>query len=233
MHLDVFAAGDWAAQVADRFEAFLADHPRARMSLPTGSTPKPFYAELVARHTDLSEVQLFLLDEFGGIADDHPARCEGMLRRDLIGRLDRPPRVHLFDIDADDVASAAAGHEAKIAAMGGLDLAVLGLGSNGHVALNEPGSGPDSRTRVVQLAPETIASASRYGDADQQPTWGVTLGMETILAAGEAWLLVTGEAKAEILDRVIHGPVSADVPASLLALSPRATIYADEEAARR
>jgi glucosamine-6-phosphate deaminase len=230
VRIEIFRAGDWAARVADRFEAFLGAQPKARVSLPTGTTPVPFYDELARRKTDLSGVDLFLLDEFGGIAPDHPARCEGMLRRDLLDRLDLPPRLHLFDVGAGALEAEAARYEAAIAGGGGLDLVVLGLGANGHVGLNEPGSAPDSPTRVVGLAPETMAAAERYGEATQTPTWGVTLGMRTILAAGAVWLIVTGAAKAEILRRTIEGPPSPEIPASLLSRNPNTIIYADDAA---
>jgi glucosamine-6-phosphate deaminase len=233
VRIEIFRPEDWAAKVADRFEAFLAAHPRPRISLPTGTTPVPFYVELVRRRIDMSDVDLFLLDEFGGIPPDHPARCEAMLRRDLLDRLDLPPKLFAFDVAADDVGAEAIDFEETIAAGGGLHLVVLGLGGNGHVGLNEPGSTADSPTRVVDLAPGTIAATERYGDAVRSPEWGVTLGMRTILSARAIWLIVTGSRKAEILRRTIESTPDPEIPASLLSLNPRTTIYADDAAAPR
>jgi glucosamine-6-phosphate deaminase len=233
VRVEVSRADDWGRAVADRFEQFLAAHPRPRVSLPTGRTPQPLYDELARRQPDMSGVQLFLLDEFGGIPPDHPARCEGMLRRDLLDRLERPPVLHVLDIDAADVAAEAAAYERRIEEGGGLDLVVLGLGVNGHVGLNEPGSSADSPARVVQLAPETVDAAAGYGEGAPPPAWGVTLGMRTFLHAGEVWLIVTGAAKAEVLSRVVDGPPSPEVPATLLALNRRTTVFADDAAAPR
>lgn len=231
MRIEIFRAADWAGRVADRVEHFLGAHDGPRMSVPTGRTPRPLYDELAGRRVAMSGVDLYLLDEFGDIPPDHPARCERMLRHDLIDRLEQPPSLHLLDVTADDVEAEARAYEARITAAGGLDLVVLGLGMNGHVALNEPGSSADSPARVVRLTPATIDSASDYGDAEPTPTWGVTLGMRTILAAGEIWLIVTGAAKAEILRRVIAGPASPAIPATQLLDHPRTVIYADDAAA--
>jgi glucosamine-6-phosphate deaminase len=214
--VEVHPPDGWAAAVADRFEQFLGSHDRPRITLPTGNTPKPFYAELARRQTDMSHVTLFLLDDFGGIAPEHPARCEPMLRRDLLDQLDHPPAFHGFAIDAVDLEAEADRHEAAVRA-GGLDLAVLGLGMNGHIALNEPGSAADSLTRVVQLEPSSREAAAEYGGGDwPAPTWGITMGVGTLSTSREIWLLVSGGEKREILHRVLHGPVTPDVPASLL-----------------
>jgi glucosamine-6-phosphate deaminase len=230
LQIEVFGQEEWAALVADRFGELVSGSPGMRISLPTGRTPQPFFAELVERQLEMSPVELFLLDEFGGIARDHPARCERMLRTELIDPLDAPPHLHLIDIEAADLDAAAADYDIQVGD-GGLDLVVLGLGTNGHVALNEPGSAPDSPTRVVRLAQATQTAAAAYGAGDDVPTWGVTLGMRSILAAREVWLLVTGEAKARILQRVVTGDIGPNVPASLLRTHPNATILSDEPAA--
>lgn len=229
--LEIHAGGGWAAAVAARLRERLAAHPHVRLCLPTGDTPAPAYRELAAAvargETSLARAEVVLLDEFGGLPPDHPARCERMLRRELLDHVDLPEdRFHHPDLDAE------LARFAGVVARGGLDLAVVGLGANGHVGLNEPGSTRHAPTRRVELAPPTIERAARYGDgADPAPTWGVTLGMAELLAAREVWLLVTGAHKAPILKRVLEGPVGAEAPASLLREHPRLLVLADEDAA--
>ena len=217
-------------RVADRFEVFVqASHP-SRISVPTGRTPQPWYDELVRRQADLSHIELFLLDEFGDIPPDHPARCERMLRRDLIDRIANPPHLQVMKVDAVDLGSELDAYDASVR-RGGLDLVVLGLGANGHVALNEPGSERDSPTRRVHLAETTRAAAGGYGTGLPPPKWGVTLGMQPILAAGEIWLLVTGSSKAAILREATEGDIGPAVPASLLRTHSNAIALVDEPAA--
>jgi glucosamine-6-phosphate deaminase len=113
---------------------------------------------------------------------------------------------------------------------GGLDLTLLGLGGNGHIGLNEPGTTADSPTRVVRLAVSTKEAAGRYGSG-QEPEWGMTLGMRSILDSQEIWLLVTGSHKTEILDQVLNGPIGPEVPASFLRTHPNIVVLADRSAA--
>lgn len=180
----------------------------------------------------LEGVDVILLDEYVGLPPGHPARCDARLRRELLDHLPAPPAaVHAIDVDRLDADAAAAAHDAVAA--GGIDLALLGLGANGHVGLNEPGARPDDPTRVVRLAASSRrAAAERYG-ADPPPTAGVTLGLDRLLAAGEAWLLVTGAAKAAVLARALEEPEGPDCPASYLRRHPRLRVVADDAAAGR
>jgi glucosamine-6-phosphate deaminase len=230
--VEVFPADRWTAEVADRIEAVVGDRDAPRITMPTGNTPKPVYDELVRRQPDWSHVTMYLLDEFGGVPADHPARCEPMLRRDLLDRLQRPPTLRTFDIDAADLDAELAAYEAELEATP-LDLVVLGLGRNGHVGLNEPGSAIDTPTRVVELADATRESAAHYGEGGPPPTWGITMGIGTMRTARQIWLLVTGAGKAEVLDRVLSGPVTPDLPATLLQKHPNATVMADDQALSR
>lgn len=226
----------WADAVAERFCARLRQRPRLRVCLPTGRTPRGPYAAIAERvaggQASLAEAEVLLLDEFGGLAPDDPARCATMLARDLLDRLDAAPAaVHHLDPDADDVAAECARYR-RVVADGGLDLCLLGIGANGHVGLNEPGSAPDAPTRRVALAPETIAAARDYGGNDA-PRWGLTLGMAEILEAREVWLLVAGGHKAEVLAEALEGPVTPELPASLLRGHTRLLVLADEPAAEK
>jgi glucosamine-6-phosphate deaminase len=197
-----------------------------RMVLPTGATPRPVYRELAARAPDLSNSEVFILDEFLGLPPGHPARCDTMIQQDLIALLDRPPPVNALDPDVDDLDAEAARYESLVGTST-IDLTLLGLGLNGHIALNEPGSSPGDRARVVDLHPTTMASM----DAEPRPERGVTLGLANILASDEVWLLVSGTAKAEVLARALEGPIGPDVPATYLRTHPNAVVFADEPAA--
>ena len=207
----------------------MEENPTARVCLPTGATPRPAYHRFAADGGDLSSATIFLLDEFG-LPPGSPSRCDEMIRRDLLDRLNDPPGAfHALDVGAADLEAECARFEASIRSEG-LDLAVLGLGGNGHLGLNEPGSDRLSVTRVVGLTPETSEHSTDYG-SDQAATWGATMGIDTLLSAAEIWLLVTGAHKAAILQRALSGPVGPDVPASFLRLHDAVTIYADQPAA--
>ena len=152
-----------------------------------------------------------------------------MLRRELISRLRVPPaRFVTIDVDGPDPDAAAARHDREAI---GLDLAILGLGMNGHVGFNEPGSGPEDGTRGVALAPSSAETATRrrYG-ASVAPRAGITIGLSRLLEAREVWLLVTGERKARVL-RAMDEAEGPDCPASYLRRHPRLTVFADEPAA--
>ena len=197
-----------------------------RMVLPTGGTPRPVYRELAARSPDLSHSDVFILDEFLGLPPGHPARCDTMIDQDLVGLLDRPPPVYALDPDAADLDAEAARYEAMVGAEA-VDLTMLGLGLNGHVALNEPGSTPDDPARVVDLHPETMIAM----DSEPVPDQGITLGLADILASEEVWLLVSGTGKAKVLALALEGPIGPDVPASFLRDHPNAVVFADVPAA--
>jgi glucosamine-6-phosphate deaminase len=177
----------------------------------------------------LADAEVILLDEYVGLPAGHRARCDARLRRELLERLPAGPAAfHAIAVDALDADAAAAAHDAVAAR--GIDLALLGLGANGHVGLNEPGSRPADPTRVVRLtACSRRAAVERYG-ADPPPSAGVTLGLGRLLGAGELWLLVTGARKAGILARALDAPEGPDCPAAYLRGHPRLRVVADEAA---
>ena len=223
MRVEVLPPDTWAGTVAAEFKDRLGTG--LRLCLATGATPGPVYALLASDALAASTV--FLLDEFGGLPQGHRARCETMMRSALLDRV--PAREFQFPVvDTSDLETECRRYRDLIND-GGLDLAVLGLGMNGHLGLNEPGSGAHQPTRVVELTSETREGARRYG-ADPPPDWGLAVGLAEILAAREVWLLVTGPTKAEILDGVVTGPMTKQLPASFLRTHPNAIIWADEEA---
>jgi glucosamine-6-phosphate deaminase len=233
--VEVIPAAAWADHVPGMLADRLGARPGLVVCLPTGSTPTPLYdrlpAVLATRQVSAGGATVVVLDDYLGLPVGHPARCEAVLRRAVLERLTPAPAGFIaFDVDAPDPTAACAAFDAAVAAAGGLDLVVLGLGRNGHVGMNEPGSPADAPTRVVELAPSTREAARGYG-IDPPPTHGVTLGMAGIAAAREIWLLATGEDKAAILGATLDGPMTAEVPASLLRDHPRLRVIVDDAAA--
>lgn len=153
-----------------------------------------------------------------------------MIKRDLVEKLPHMPVINLPAVDEDDSALEAKRY-AGLVAGGGLDLTLLGLGQNGHIGMNEPGTGADSPTRVVELAKNTSDHAVEAYGSNRPPTWGITLGMALVLKSRQIWLLVTGSHKSEILSRTLGEPVGSQLPATFLRDHPNVTVFADESAA--
>lgn len=229
---------DVARRAADIVARTVAARRDARLVLPAGGTPVPTYAELARRCgegvLDLSGAHLFQLDELAGVAPADARSFHAFLREHLLDRVDRQPeRDHLLDGASDDPEGEVARHAAALADVGGADLVLLGLGRNGHVAFNEPGSDADDGARVVELHDATrTALADRFGP-DEAPMRGLTLGLREILATREVVLIVTGAGKADVLRDLVEGTDDAALPASCLARHPSLTILADADACER
>jgi len=227
-----------SARVADIIEALLVARPEAVLALPAGNTPRPVYVELARRHQaqrlSFARATAFTLDEYAGLAPDHREAFRRTLQEGLFRHVDLPrARAHGPDATAADLGDACARYEQAIAAAGGFDLCLLGIGGNGHVAFNEPGSPLDSRTRVVDLADDTRAAAAAAFGAEPVPARALTIGIATILSARRCVLLATGAAKAGVVARAIQQPPSPSLPASALQLHPAATFVLDAAAASR
>jgi glucosamine-6-phosphate deaminase len=223
-----------ARRAADLVEQLLAARPAAVLGLAAGATPLRLYAELVERQLNFAQATVFGLDEYREITGEHPSSCADTLRRHLIERVNlAPQRVHLLDGTVeDDLPAYCAAYEAAIAAAGGLDLQILGLGVNGHVGFNEPGCSLAGRTHPAALSAATrITNRPHFPPPGEVPRTAVTMGVGTILAARRVMLLATGGAKAEMVARMVEGPVTARVPASALQLHPEAVVLLDEAAA--
>ena len=225
--LEVHPAADWADAVAAELTDRLRVQPRLRLCLPTGETPSPLYAVL-SRSTDAelwSQATVVVLDDYVGLTPDDPASAGPRLRREVIDRV-RPAAFIEVDHSGDLEAAVRRLDEAAQ----GLDLAIVGLGLNGHIGFNEPGSTADSQTRLVDLEPRSRAAAKGYGAAGS-PERGITIGLGRLLEAGELWLIVTGQPKAEILRAALEGPETPEVPASYLRRHRSLRVMADEPAA--
>ena len=230
-----------AASVADRVAGIvgrqLARQPATVLGLATGGTFGPVYDRLVALsragRASFSRATTFALDEYVGLGPAEPASFRAYLHRHLLGLVDiHPSRTHGLDGSVSDAAREAARYEATIAAAGGIDLQLLGLGRNGHIAFNEPGSAFDSRTREVALAPGTRqANAGAFGPELAVPERALTMGIGTILEARRILLVVTGGSKRAALAAALGGPITPDCPASALRLHPEVLIVADRAAA--
>ena len=218
---EVVADDLWAGSVA-RELAKTVD-PGTRLCLATGVTLAPVY-ELVE---ELTVATILLLDEFGGLPPGDPGRCLSMIRRDLLDHLAFPPPVEVPDVDSPDPELAATIHGEKVST--GIDLAIVGLGRNGHIGMNEPGTAVDAPTRVVELSPSTSANAGSYG-ARTKPTWGITVGFAELMTAGEVWLVVTGAHKRDILAQALTGPIGPDLPATYLRDHPNLRVMVDRSA---
>lgn len=226
-----------AELAADAVTDLLADRPDAVLGLATGSSPLGLYRELARRHTcgtlSMSRARGFTLDEYVGLGPEHPQRYRNVIRRELEELVDLAPGAVVGpDGEAADLPSACAAYERLIAAAGGVDLQVLGIGTDGHVAFNEPGSSLSSRTRVKTLTSQTRADNARFFARPQDvPHHVVTQGLGTIGQARHLLLLATGPHKASAVRAMVEGPVTAMCPASVLQLHPHVTVVVDEDAA--
>lgn len=230
---------DLARAAADIVINVVTNTPDAVIALPTGSTPLGMFNELVRRiqadEADFSRVRFFCLDEYLGVSKEDPNSLTGWLFREFFDPAGiSAAQVHYVPSESVDPVADAAAYEAALASAGGLDLAVLGIGGNGHIAFNEPGSEVDSRTRIIDLAPESRDQAAAYWSGTfPAPSQAMTIGVATLLEAAAIVLIAAGEAKAGILHQALRGPATPDVPASFLLTRPETlTVIVDAAAAR-
>jgi glucosamine-6-phosphate deaminase len=222
-----------ARRIARRVRA----EPRCVLGLATGRTMAPLYAELVRLHRaealSFAGVTAFGLDEYVGVSPGAPGSFRRFLETHFAAQVDLPAgALHLPDGGSAEPAAAARAYEAAIAAAGGIDLQLLGLGVNAHLGFNEPGSSLGSRTRVKTLSDETLlANQGELPAGVRERRLAITLGLGTILDARACLLIATGPAKAGAIAATIEGPVTASAPASVLQLHPDAIAYVDEAAA--
>lgn len=226
--LSLAAAGEVAAVVREK--------PDAVLLLPTGTTPLGMYRRLVEthRHSGLSfaRATFFNLDEYLGLPPDHPASYRTYMLRNFYSLIDADPaRIHFPDGAASDPEAECGRYEAAIREAGGADLCVLGIGRNGHIGFNEPGAPFDSRTRIVRLADSTRRVNAADFEGGRVPERAITVGMATIFEARRILLLASGANKARAVAAAVEGPVSENVPASMLRRHPDATFLLDQEAA--
>ncbi len=226
-------AASWIAQL-------IRSQPASVLGLATGRTMVPFYAELVRLHREegltLAEVVTFNLDEYVGVAPEDPRSFHQFMQENLVTATDLPPdSVHLPNGLAEDLFAEADHYESLIWEAGGIDLQLLGLGKNGHLGFNEPGSSLRSLTRVKALTRDTLLANERdlpeLGSG--HPEAAITMGLGTILDARRCFLLALDESKADAVAAMIEGPVAAHLPASALQMHRQVTVILDAAAASK
>lgn len=229
---------DVAVLAADTIEAVVRARPDAVLGLATGSTPVATYRLLVERHEAgtgpaYDAVRVFLLDEYVGLPIGHPQSYRSTIARELTDALGIPAAaVHAPDPDPSLLPGAGTRYEADLVAAGGVDLQLLGIGTDGHLAFNEPGSSLGSITRLKTLTDQTRRDNARFfDDLDGVPRHALTQGLGTILRARHLLLLATGATKAPAVAAAVEGPLTASCPASVLQLHPHATVLLDDAAA--
>jgi glucosamine-6-phosphate deaminase len=226
----------WIGGVCALWRDRLRSKPDLKICLPSGTTPAGIYAEMSrsarAGLVSFAHATVFALDEFGGLAPDDPGRTRHTLQRQLIDAVDLPRAAFRYlEPDRPDLAQHCTDYDAAIGE--GFDLMVLGIGLNGHLGMNEPGSPVDSPTRRVELHGATIQSSARYFAHHDLPRWGVTVGLKAVLASREVWVLANGAAKAGIIQETVRGEISTGNPASLLRRHPNCSVFVDRDAGAR
>jgi glucosamine-6-phosphate deaminase len=234
------SAAETAVVAADIVEAVVRRKPAAVLGLATGSTPLPAYRELIRRRAagagpSYAAVTCFNLDEYVGLPAGHEQSYRATIARELTDGLGiSPDQVNGPDPSPDGLPGAGERYEALIAQAGGIDVQFLGIGADGHLAFNEPGSSLASRTRIKTLTTQTRKDNARFfSSVDEVPNHVLTQGLGTILEARHLLLIASGEGKAAAVATAVEGPVSASCPASVLQLHPHVTVLLDQAAAAR
>ena len=238
---------DTSAEVAVWAARYIVDAINAKaattnapfvLGLPTGSTPLETYKELIRLHraceVSFRNVVTFNMDEYIGLAEDHPESYHSFMWTNFFSHIDiEASNVHILNGNAPDLEAECEAYEASIVAAGGIDLFMGGVGEDGHIAFNEPFSSLQSRTRIKTLTPDTIAVNSRFfgGDISQVPTQALTVGVATILSARTVLILATGAKKARALRHAIEGGYNHQWTLSALQTHPRGIIVCDDRAA--
>lgn len=236
---DYEKASFWAAQyIAEKIQT-VKDKPFV-LGLPTGSSPLGIYRELVKMHKEgklsFKNTRTFNMDEYAGLPPEHPQSYHYFMMNNLFNHIDIDRRhIHIPDGMAKDLEKECKLYEEAIAAEGGIDLFLGGMGTNGHIAFNEPGSPFTSRTRIMTLDAETREANSRFfaGDPSKVPVTALTVGIATVMDAREVVIIVTGKSKSRALQAIVEGDANEKWPLSCLQKHPKAIIVCDKEAAEQ
>lgn len=240
MEIAVVGSMDEAAQIAaESIQASLDRKPDLVLGLATGSSPLPLYDALAQRvhegSMSFAQARGFALDEYVGLPEGHPESYREVIWRTFTERVDiNPANVHSPDGSATNIPLACAAYESAIAEAGGVDVQILGLGTDGHIGFNEPGSSLASRTRIKTLTQQTRLDNARFFDTESDvPHHVLTQGLGTIMDARHLLMFVSGRSKAEAVHQCVEGSVSALWPGSVMQLHPHVTVFLDEAAASR
>jgi glucosamine-6-phosphate deaminase len=234
MEIIIQPTAEAATKIAARLMArTIREKPAAVLGLATGGTMEPLYRELVTMKLDWSKLTTFNLDEYIGISPLHPQSYHNFMCEKLFTRVNISiANVNIPDGLAKDVPAACAHYEQKIFSAGGIDVQLLGIGTDGHIGFNEPTSSLASRTRIKTLTPQTRKDNARFFErAEEVPFHVITMGIGTILESRHCVLLAFGKNKARAVAGMVEGAITAMNPASALQLHPKVTVFLDEEAA--
>ncbi|AOZ72347.1 glucosamine-6-phosphate deaminase [Boudabousia tangfeifanii] len=241
--MEVFILPDEKAigeAIAARIQKVFEANPKSNLGVATGSSPLSTYKALIdlvnAGKLSFKDAHFFMLDEYVGIDENHPERYRNVIMTEIASQVDvDPENVHGPNGNADDLEKAVQEYDNLIKETGGVDLQILGIGSDGHIAFNEPGGSLVSRTHVGVLTKQTREDNARFfdGDLSKVPTHCVTQGLGTIMDARELCLVATGENKAEAVAQLVEGGISALWPATIMQMHPKAAIFIDEAAASK
>ena len=228
---------DMSRKAANIISAQVIMKPDCVLGLATGGTPVGTYEKLVERYNegdlDFSEVTSVNLDEYRGLPKEHPESYWSFMHKNLFDKVNiDPAKINLPDGTNPDAEDACAKYNQIIHAVGGIDLQLLGIGHDGHIGFNEPGEAFELETHCVDLTPATIEANKRFfdGNEDLVPKQAYTMGIRTIMQARKVLMVVNGAGKAEIVKKAFFGPVTPEVPASILQLHPDFILVGDEEA---
>lgn len=246
IHTEIFdnsmtASRAVAEEISELIRKREAEGKPCVLGLATGNTPKQVYVELVKLHREeglsFKNVYSFNLDEYYPMAPESPQSYVRFMKEMLFDHVDMPPANYFIPdgrLPMEEIAAFCKRYEEKIEELGGLDVQLLGIGSNGHIGFNEPGSLVDSKTRLIALNQTSrAAAASDFGGLSKTPKKGITLGVKVIMSAKRVILMAWGEGKAEIIKSAVEGPVTEQVPASFLQAHPNTTFVIDEASAQQ
>ncbi len=223
--------------VADMIARAISEKPDIVLGLATGSTPLGCYRELIRMHReeglDFSKVTIFNLDEYLKLPPDHPQSYSYFMRENLLNHINfNQENFHIPEGMPENVEEFCRKYEEKIKKAGGIDLQILGIGSDGHIGFNEPGTSFDFRTHLTELAESTIKDNSRFFERESEvPRYAITMGVQTILEARRILLLASGENKALVCKKFIEGPITPETPASILQKHKNTVVFLDKKAA--
>lgn len=224
---------------ANIIAAKIRNKPDALLGLATGRTMESLYSLLIDKHNneglDFSSISSVNLDEYVGLPGTHEQSYRFYMNKHLFSQVNiNPHNTHLPDGIAEDIPAECRRYEQVIKNKGGIDLQLLGIGTDGHIGFNEPGSSLVSRTRIKTLTKETVdQNGAIFGDPDKVPRHALTMGVGTIMDAHQVILLATGDSKAQIIADAVEGPITSWVTASALQMHPSAIVIVDEEAAAK
>lgn len=217
---------------ADLLAKWLTDPQTRRVMVAAGNTPLPLYREISKRKPPLSHLEVFTLDEYVGVPKLEPRNCANLLRREVVQAWNIPEeQFHAISSLEEEALPTAQAIEHHLGQQGGLDVIVLGLGQNGHIGFNEPGSSPNSLARMVDLEQISIEANRKWFGGQYAPSKGITTGLKTILAARRTMVLAFGAHKATAVSTMLEGPVGPNCPASFIRQQPGAILFLDESAA--